>query len=285
MKLAAVSGLVLCAVAVATPALADDKAACLDAVSKAQRLRGDHRLVEAREQLRICAAATCPAVVKSDCTTWLVEVEKALPTVVVAAKSDAGADLVDVTVTVDGQPLLSRLDGKAVPMNPGSHAFHFATADRTTLDQTVVVREGEKDRSVSVVLGPTAAAPSTPPSAASGHEAGVSPPNESSPWRTVGWIVGGVGAVGLGVGAVFGSITLADKGNHCTGTTCEPGSSSRIKSEALASDIGWIAGGVLSASGIALVLFSPSGRHEATTLRVGPVVTAGGAGALLAGSW
>jgi hypothetical protein len=49
-------------------------------------------LIEAREQLRACAAAQCPAVVQTDCAGWLAEVEKALRSVVVAAKDGAGVD-------------------------------------------------------------------------------------------------------------------------------------------------------------------------------------------------
>src|SRR5262249_13965446 len=97
-----------------TAALADDKAACLQAASKGQRMRAQHDLVGARDQFRACAAAGCPAIVQRDCATWLTEVDKALPTVVVTAKDAAGADLVNVSVSVDGQPLLTKLDGRAL---------------------------------------------------------------------------------------------------------------------------------------------------------------------------
>ena len=127
------------ALADGTPAApADTKAACLDAATKGQRFRDTHKLVEAREQLRVCAAAQCPGVVQTDCANWLAEVDKALPSVVLAAKNGAGGDLVDVRVSVDGQPLVAKLDGQAVPMNAGLHTFHFeGTAG--VVDQQVVV--------------------------------------------------------------------------------------------------------------------------------------------------
>src|ERR1700733_10293046 len=105
MKTVWVPGFLVPAILVAAPAFADEKAACLDAASKGQRFRDTHKLVEAREQLRVCAAAQCPAVVQSDCANWLADVEKALPSVVLSAKSGTGVDLVDVTVSVDGQAL------------------------------------------------------------------------------------------------------------------------------------------------------------------------------------
>jgi hypothetical protein len=260
-------------------ALADDRAACLDAASTGQTLRNAHKLVEARERLRVCAAAGCPAVVQSDCVTWLADVEKALPSVVVTARSGAGQDLVDVKVSMDGQPLLPKLDGQAVPLNAGSHTFHFEGADGTSLDQTVLVREGVKDQAVAVVLG---AVPAIPPASGTPAEA------SSSPWKMVGWVVGGVGVAGLGVGAVLGVIALGDKNSaHCdANNVCDPGTTGAIKSAALLSDVGWIAGGALLAGGAALVLFAPSGSHEATTgVRVAPALTARGGELVAAGSW
>jgi hypothetical protein len=272
MKTRLLLGLLLPASLVATAAFADDKAACLDAAAKGQRFKDTHKLVEAREQLRVCAAAACPAVVQSDCANWLAEVEKALPTVVVTAKSGAGADLVDVTVTVDGQPIVSKLDGQAIPMNAGPHTFHFEGADGT-LDQQVVVTEGEKSQKVAIVLGAPPPAPDT---------------GGSSTWKTVGWVLGGVGVAGLGVGTVAGIIAMGDKNNAgCNSSNvCNQGTTGAIKSTALISDIGWIAGGVLLAGGAALVLFAPGGSHDATSgLRVAPVVTASGGAMVMGGSF
>jgi len=113
----------------------------------------------------------------------------------------------------------------------------------------------------------------------------------SSTWKTVGWVLGGVGVAGLGVGTVAGIIAMGDKnGAHCSSSgVCDPGTTGGIKSAALASDIGWIAGGVLLASGAALVLFTPIGSHEATAgasgVRVAPTLMASGGGAVLGGSW
>jgi hypothetical protein len=271
MKTRLLLGLLLPASLVATAAFADDKAACVDAATKGQRFKDTHKLVEARDQLRICAAAACPAVVQTDCANWLAEVENALPTVVVTAKNGAGADLVDVKVTVDGQPLVSKLDGQAIPMNAGPHTFHFEGADGT-LDQQVVVTEGEKSQKVSIVLGAPPPVPDT----------------GSNTWKTVGWVLGGVGIAGLGVGTVFGIIAMGDKnGAHCSSSgVCDPGTTGGIKSTALVSDIGWIAGGVLLAGGAALVLFAPGGSHDATSgLRVAPVVTASGGAMVMGGSF
>jgi hypothetical protein len=177
-----------------------------------------------------------------------------------------------------------------VSVNPGLHALHFEGPGGAKLDRQFVVREGEKHQSIAVVLGapaPVASAappggqspPSTSPKAAAGEG------GHSAPWKTVGWVAGGVGVAGLALGAVFGAVTLSDKGSDCNPHgVCNPGTLGGIKGAATASDIGWIAGGVLLAGGAALVLFAPSESPKAA-VRVAPSVTASGVGAVIGGSW
>src|ERR1700733_12916639 len=81
----------------ATASLADDKSVCTDAYVAAQTLRNAHRLVEAREQLRVCARQECSANMRgqmiADCTSWLTEVESSMPSIVLGAKDAAGGDM------------------------------------------------------------------------------------------------------------------------------------------------------------------------------------------------
>ncbi len=292
--------LVLSTLAAGSVAHADDKAACLDAAAKGQRLRDTHRLVEAREQLRICAQASCPAVVQSDCASWLSDVEKTMPTVVVTARNAAGDDIADVRVSVDGQALVSRLDGQAVPLNAGLHAFHFEGAGGAVLDKQVMVREGEKNQSIAIVLGaapapvpapapsPASPAPAPAPAPATGPAPATAPASSGGGSHTLAWVLGGAGVVGLGVGAVFGIVAMNAKSSaNCDSTgVCDYGTTSGIKTDALVADVGFIGGGLLLAGGAALLLFS--GGHDAATglhVHVAPSVVAGGGGATLGGRW
>lgn len=291
----------MCATFLSFAAQADEKAVCLDAASKGQTLRDSHQLVEAREALRVCAREVCPAVVRSDCAGWLDAVEKVLPTVVLTAKDGAGADLVNVKVSVDGRLLVTSLDGRALPMNPGPHTFHFEAADGTSVYQQVLVPEGAQGRAVAVVLGAPPAAPVAPVTAAPALPVGG--PMPSTPavteadektagsggggLRKVGWIVGGVGVVGLGVGAVGGAMAMANKSsancnssNVCTNF----GSVSSAKTAAYIADAGFIAGGVLLAGGVTLVLVGRP-RGAETALTVTPLVGTTGGGMTVGGSW
>jgi hypothetical protein len=261
-------------------ARAQDKAACLDGAAKGQRLRDAHKLVEAREQFRICAAASCPSVVASDCATFLSEVEKMLPTVVPSAKNAAGADLADVKVTVDAALLMSRLSGEAVPMNAGLHVFRFEGADGATAERQVIVREGEKGQAVAVVMSAVTPAPR------SGGPATPEDKHSGFAWPTLGWLAGGVGAAGVAVGSVFGILAMTGKGAHCaSNNACDPGTSGGIKTEALVGSVGWIAGGVLLAGGAAMILWAPREAKSGPTVSLSPTLATSGAGGVLRGTF
>jgi hypothetical protein len=296
--------MILCASLWSSRALADgrapDKAACLDAASQSQNLRDTHKLVEAREKLHICAQQACPAVVQEDCLTWLNAVEESLPTVVLTAKDGAGRDLVDVKVVADGQPLVSRLEGVALPMNPGPHVLHFETAGGVTLDQQVLVREGVKNQTVAVVLGteaPATAGAAAPERTTAGSDptAQLDTANASGHgsirWRTVGLVTGGAGIVGLGIGTLFGFRAISEKNSaHCDASgACDAGPLKNANSAASLSTVGLLAGGVLLAGGAALVLFAPKGDSAApvasASLRLAPLVGPRDAGLQLGGSW
>lgn len=295
MKTAFLLALCASATLAAPVASADEKAVCLGAAQQAQTLRDAHKLVEARQQLRVCARRMCPAVVQKDCLAWLGDVERSLPTVVVTAKDEAGGDLADVKVTVDGDALLDKLDGSAVPMNPGMHAFHFVGSDGATVDRQVLVKEGQANQGVAVILKRVTPAPAPPGPATPAAPLPVAPEPVpaasgagSSAWETVGWVLGGVGVLGLGLGAAFGLVATSDKNNaHCdAANVCDAGPLSSARSAAVAADVGFIAGGVLLAAGAALVLIAPGGAHEGqASVKIAPIAAAGGGGLVVGGGW
>jgi hypothetical protein len=304
MKALLCVGLLLTLTHAAGDALADDdRAVCFDAVEKGQSLREAHKLVEARDQFRLCAAATCPATMHADCSNWLSEVEKAIPKVVLSAKDAAGNDVFEVTVTVDDKPLVTKLEGTAIPVDPGAHTFRFQWPDGTSKERQVLVAEGQKDVVVAVSLVPPAgerpagpsASPVSPPAnvVPSAAPAAPPPPEHASTWRTIGWVAGGVGVAGLVVGAIFTGITISDKNDancnaakQCTNYA----SMNSAMSAAPVAGTGLVAGGALVVAGTALVLLAHppqetrSGAHSAR-LRVAPALGAHGAGALLEGAW
>jgi hypothetical protein len=158
-------GVALACALVAAPALADPVDACLRAADEGQVLRDQGKLLTARERLLTCSRTPCPGMLRADCAGWLADVEARLPSVVLGAQDAAGRDVVDVEVTLDGAPLGAGLSGRALPLDPGPHRFVFTRPGAPPLEQTVVLREGERRRLVSARFPAPGAqgAPGAPP--------------------------------------------------------------------------------------------------------------------------
>src|SRR5215470_13760868 len=104
---------------------ADDTDACLAAYERSQELRKEGKFRASRDKLLECVRASCPSLVKKDCSRWIAELEPATPTVIVNARDALGKDMVEVRVLVDGAVLLERLDGKSHEVDPGVHVFRY----------------------------------------------------------------------------------------------------------------------------------------------------------------
>jgi hypothetical protein len=277
-----------CLTARATDAHAEDraeKAVCLEAMSKGQTLRDAHKLLEARDRFRTCSRQVCPTLVQNDCGGWLADVERALPTVVVSARSAAGGELFAVKVSMDNQLLVGSLDGQAIPINPGVHNFHFESEGMKPVDRQALVREGGKDQSVMAVLTPIAAPVAT--STTLTTTTTTTTPGSGSGLRTAGFVVGSIGIAGLAVGTVFGFVALSAKSSDCPNDNCGSASEkSTVTNDAHVSTIGFIAGGALTAAGLGMVIFAPrsSAAHPETALRLVPVYTGNGGAGLGVGS-
>lgn len=273
-------GLFLPSLLVARSVRADEPTECLAEAAAGQKLQATKKLVEARQQFLACSAATCPSAVRNDCANRYYAADHELPSVVIAAKNPTGADIAGVSVSIDGQPLGPRLDGIAVPVNAGVHMFHFESVGRPSVDQQVLVREGEKNQPVAVVLG-------SPAPTAAAVEDGARPQQRAGPWKTLGWGLVGAGIAGLGVGAVSGTIALVDKnGAHCEDGVCARGTLGAIRTAAHGSDVGWATGGVLLGGGLGLLLWGPrAGDVPAAGVRVAPVVAPTAAGIVARASW
>lgn len=179
---------------------ANDADTCANAAEESQPLRKKGQLTLAREKLLVCARPVCPAFVRNDCTTWLAEVERGLPSVVVSATDDKGKDLTAVKVSVDGKVVLEKLDGRAFPVDPGEHTFTFETDGAAPVTEKVLVREGETNRPVPVKLLSGKKAP---------DDGGEKKSTGGVPVTSL--ILGGAGIVAVGVGAVFWA---SGKGAH-----------------------------------------------------------------------
>jgi hypothetical protein len=173
-------------------ARADDKYSCADAAERAQSLRDAAKLRAALAELLVCARATCPAVVRDDCAKWAGELQEQMPTIIVRAHDSRGRDVAGVRVLVDGTPLMARLEGVAVGVDPGTHRFRFQAASGAVTEVELVVNEAEKRRVVPVAFEVALEVDGT------AAPVGATAPPPSQPRSSVPlYIVGGVGVAAL----------------------------------------------------------------------------------------
>ena len=246
---------------------------CLAASERSIALRNQHKLGDARTQLLRCSAASCPAEVRDECVRRVGEVNAAMPTVVFEAKDAAGNDLVPVKVTMDGQRIAERLDGTALALDPGEHAFTFESAGQASVQKQFAIHEGEKNRRERIVFNPAGVAAIAPPAAAPPSilvtTAGAQPSGSLGTQRILAIVAAGVGAIGLGVGIGYGldSKSKHDQANRvCSGATCSDSNGVTLWKEAVSagnvSTAAFIVGGVGLAASAALWFTAKPGSPQ-----------------------
>jgi hypothetical protein len=268
------------------------KLECVDANDSAQDLRRAGKLSEARKKLIFCTSTSCPGPVREDCAQRLDDLARLQPTLVFDAKDAAGHDLTEVRVTIDGQPFAKRLDGHALPIDPGRHTFTFEAAGQAPKTEVLVLKEGEKERRERIVIGiapaarpkPTPATEVTPSPGPDLTAAQLSDESASTgkTQRIAGIAVGAAGVVGLGLGAIFGVVASskwssaqkecgspASCPNYAQGVSDHDSASSA----ATMSTIGFIAGGALLAGGAALFFTAPSDSSTTAGVQIVPGVS------------
>lgn len=166
----------------------DEVQACATAYEQAQVQRRKGQLNAARKSLIHCVRDVCPAFLRQDCSQWLNEVERAVPSIVVEARDSAGQDRPDATITIDGVTV-QLTDGKSVTLDPGPHSLHVEAPGLTPAALQIVVREGDQRRRIGVTL--------------------VRPTTRPVP--ALSWVLAGAGVVAIGVGAGFGIRGLSDR--------------------------------------------------------------------------
>ncbi len=241
-------------------AAADDIAKCVKASEEAQLLRDDGKYKRARELFVACTRDACPGIVKKDCTEWLAALDQSMPSVVISAKDGAGRDLTNVKVTVDGQPFADKLDGKPLALDPGEHALRFEAPGAAPVDDRLVMHAGEKNRALTVRLGPApVAATPTPPEPAPTRGGGV-------PGAAIA-ALGAVGVVAIGSFAFFGLTgrsDVSDLRSSCA-PNCDPSKVDTARGKLIIADISLGVGVVALGVATWMVLTSAASPPPART--------------------
>jgi hypothetical protein len=260
--------LILAGLVASSPVLAraDQTDSCIEASVRGQELRDQGKLVAARKALLACGSNNCPRLLRTECAGWLADVEARTPSIVIGATDEAGHDTAEVKVTLDGAPFLARLEGQAVPIDPGVHMLRFEHAASPPLEQTVILREGERRRAITVRFPSPVALEHTdppPPPAAS---------TDSGRTIAVAVLGGVVVASGLtvtlsGLGATNGAEALR---STCA-PTCAPSAVDAVRRKQIGANVA-LGVGVLAAGGVAALVFTwPSSAPAKPSVAVRPV--------------
>ena len=252
----------------ADPTTAD----CLSANETSITLLHAAQLRAARAQMLVCAAPNCPADVRVECVRRISEVNVSLPTIVFVAKDPMGNDLPATTVTMDGEVLAERLDGTAIPLDPGEHTFVFEATGQPPLSKQMLIREGEKNRRELVQLGSSAQPAPVPPSESPTDQplAPATPRHGVGGQKVLALVATGVGIAGVAVGTVFG---LESMSKHDDAVGACPGACpnqhgvtlwNQARSAGDASTVAFVVGGVGLAGG-AVLWFTAGAPEESTT--------------------
>jgi len=172
-----------------------------------------------------------------------------------------------VTVRRDGDEIPAAALGTPLPIDPGEHELTATAPGKKTWTARIVVAPSGNE----AVTVPALASDGDRTSSASATS------NDGASLRTVGWVASGVGVAGLALGAVTGlmatSLNQSSK-DVCPndGVCADEGARSdneAARRAATFSTIGFVAGAVLLAGGITLVLVAPSSASSGAA-RPGP---------------
>jgi hypothetical protein len=249
---------------------------------------GDERLVIAKQRIQA--------------------LDKRVPKLVV--KLGAGAPA-DTKVTRDGVELGAASLDTALPVDPGEHVVVAVAPGRSAREIKVEVGEG-KTETVVVEPGEVAAAAgaAAPGSQDARSDAALgakgSPPAKEAPrsgggaTRTAGWVIAGLGVVGLGVGTVFAlraksknDEALAKNENgipRCLGEWCVDPKGIDLTTESRRASMiaipSLVVGGAALVGGAVMVLVAPpSDSPKPAKVGLKAAFGPGALGAQLGGEW
>lgn len=236
---------------------------------------------EYREAIPLARAAGAKA--RQDLATERAKaLEERLSTLTIRAMSGE-ADSAELEVRRDGVPLQPAELGAPIPVDPGEHTIEAVAPGKQPWSSKIQVGADAAQVQVDIPrLAPAGAVTSTnaAPSATTTVDAAApatDTPSPGSARRTLAFVAGGAGIVGLGLGTFFGlqaSSKWSDAKSECTDGThgCSAAAldlRASARAQANASTVAFVAGGVLLTAGVVLYLTAPSNDAQ-VAVALGP---------------
>lgn len=238
---------------------------------------------EYREAIPLARAAGSKA--RLDLATERAQaLQERLSTLTIRAMSGEDLDP-HLEVRRDGVALQAAELGSPIPVDPGEHVVEAVAPGKLPWSSKVQITGDAAKISVEIPKLQASTEPAPPVTAVATPVVTTTPDNSPPPadkpsgsaQRTTGLVFGGVGVVGLGLGAFFGlqaSSKWSDAKSKCTDypygcNTDGMDLRSSAHSQATVSTVAFVAGGALLATGVVLYLTAPS-KKESVALGFGP---------------
>ncbi len=261
----------------------------------ARAMAGQGKLIQARETYNKIVRDSDklqggPAAFKAAVESARTESEAIAPkigsvTVVVEGPKEA-------KVALDDGQIPAAAWGLPRPIDPGTHKLIATLAGYKSAEITFTVVDGAKvdqkltlvkdDAGAAVVVGGAGSGGNGQVSGSGSGDPGQGASGSSgSSRKTAGYIVGGIGVVGIGIGALTGLVAISDKNKlekACTNGKCPPTQQSAVNSYntmGTLSTVGFVVGGLALAGGIVLIVTAPKDPKAAF---VSPYLAPGEAG-------
>jgi tetratricopeptide (TPR) repeat protein len=191
----------------------------------------------------------------------------------------------------DGAVVGRALWGTAIPVDPGPHTVDATAPGKKPWHASTTV--GADQMSAVVTIPALEDAPpgvTAPPASGAGEASPIRASSSGASRRTLGYVVGGAGVVGLGVGGLF-ALRAKSKYNssldHCSAPTLCNSEGLELRNDARsAGDLATLAVGIGSAAlvaGVVLVLTAPSTDGPRVSLI--PTAAPGAAGLTVVGAY
>jgi hypothetical protein len=273
----------------------------------ARALAGQGKYVEAQETYNRIVREGLPPTASGTFKRALADATKEVDTVspkiggaTISVHGPSGADVPSAKVVLDGSPVSNASLDVRRSIDPGPHVLQVSADGFKPAELRFVVAEGgSADEPVTLEAEPSASSPLGAPPAT---QLPATAPGSETPVSSSGggaravlpWVAFGIGAAGLGVGAVTGFIAMGKhsdllNGGHCfPDGTCDKAAQSDIDSYhtvGAISTVGFVVGGIGVVGGVVLLLTRPKAEHVAPAappqagLHVVPVVGLGSIGA------
>jgi hypothetical protein len=176
----------------------------------------------------------------------------------------------NVEVRLDGNVITRAAFGVAVPVDPGPHQVVATAAGKKPFEASINIEPERDDKKVEIPVLEDA-----PRTQGATQNGGAQSENRGSTQRTIGYALGGIGIVGVGIGAVFGvqALSKASESDDLCGNPCSSPEGLKANEDARsAATISNIVIGVGAAAligGVALILTAPSSSSPPAQARRG----------------